>query len=520
MESKIFFEQTTLKDSENFFPKRSGINTSGQKLELSANYFSFKFNDPKRQVFYKYSVKIEPELPGDSFLQRRRLFNRVKTDLKEKLGHTIFNNTVIYSLQNYEDIIEVQTELKDSEYKLIIQMTNTIDAESNEAESLYKNFFSEMSKKINFVQLRKNFYNSKKAHFISNKLEVWPGFNSHVNSTQQGIMFNMNLTYRVIRPERAIEVMKNIPNLTDKEARHLQGTAVLTRYNGDRVHILEGIDFEKTPQSKFSLKENEISYLEYYDKKYGIKIHDKCQPLLKTKVKEQFIYLVPELCHITGLTDEMRANFNLMKELAVITKGCAAEKLEECRRLIEQFKNNQECQKSMSEWGLSISNEPLKLNAVRISSGNYIMHKTSNNSRFSFKADDTPDIDRKIQNEMYHQPELKTWAIFATNKDQQHAKTFKENMEQAFKSFNYPGNIPALFLVNSQNFRDWEYTIEKQIKPNIQNVQAVVLIIPGNRGKGALYNDLKKLLLGKYPVPNQVVLSGTIAKGKLYIYFR
>jgi len=43
-----------------------------------------------------------------------------------------------------------------------------------------------------------------------------------------------------------------------------------------------------------------------------------------------------------------------------------------------------------------------------------------------------------------------------------------------------------------------------------------VLIIPGSRGKGALYSDVKKLLLTKYPIPSQVILSGTLAKDKGY----
>lgn len=32
------------------------------------------------------------------------------------------------------------------------------------------------------------------------------------------------------------------------------------------------------------------------------------------------IYLVPELCKMTGLTDEMRGDFNMMKELATYMK--------------------------------------------------------------------------------------------------------------------------------------------------------------------------------------------------------
>lgn len=46
----------------------------------------------------------------------------------------------------------------------------------------------------------------------------------------------------------------------------------------------------------------------------------------RTKAREQraggseLVYLVPELCRMTGLTDAMRANFYLMKDLADHTR--------------------------------------------------------------------------------------------------------------------------------------------------------------------------------------------------------
>lgn len=52
------------------------------------------------------------------------------------------------------------------------------------------------------------------------------------------------------------------------------------------------------------------------------------QPLLVTRTKareqragqDEFVYLVPELCRMTGLTDEMRGNFSVMRDLAEHTR--------------------------------------------------------------------------------------------------------------------------------------------------------------------------------------------------------
>ena len=59
-----------------------------------------------------------------------------------------------------------------------------------------------------------------------------------------------------------------------------------------------------------------------------MKIHDLDQPMLTSLTKDrerragksEYVYLVPELCRLTWLTDEMRANFSLMRDLGEHTR--------------------------------------------------------------------------------------------------------------------------------------------------------------------------------------------------------
>lgn len=60
-------------------------------------------------------------------------------------------------------------------------------------------------------------------------------------------------------------------------------------------------------------------------------------------------------------------------------------------------------------------------------------------------------------------------------------------------------------------FSSWEKTIKEKINPK---VQFVVFILPGAKKQGVCYSDIKKLLISSIPVPSQVVLSSTIARGK------
>ncbi len=63
------------------------------------------------------------------------------------------------------------------------------------------------------------------------------------------------------------------------------------------------------------------TYVQYYKEKYQLEVRDKRQPLLVSKPSQRDInrgwdhdgLLVPEVCNMTGLSDEQRADFTLMK---------------------------------------------------------------------------------------------------------------------------------------------------------------------------------------------------------------
>lgn len=64
------------------------------------------------------------------------------------------------------------------------------------------------------------------------------------------------------------------------------------------------------------------------------------QPLLvhidkKKNNTEKYIYLIPELCVMTGLSDYERRNRNLMQQIDSHVKPSATERLEKCRGMVK-----------------------------------------------------------------------------------------------------------------------------------------------------------------------------------------
>jgi len=109
----------------------------------------------------------------------------------------------------------------------------------------------------------------------------------------------------------------------------LEGQVVITRFN-NKTYRVDEVVFDKTPNSTFHLrKENrDVTYAEYFRTKYGATVLNMTQPLLMSRPSrrdlnrgdDQPIYLIPELSGMTGLSDEQRANFKLMKDVGDVTK--------------------------------------------------------------------------------------------------------------------------------------------------------------------------------------------------------
>lgn len=84
---------------------------------------------------------------------------------------------------------------------------------------------------------------------------------------------------------------------------------VMTPYT-NATYRVDDVDFDTNASSEFFFKKEnrKITYVEYYKMKYGIRIKDAKQPLLvsQTKPKDkrgsqpEYVYLVPELCMLTG----------------------------------------------------------------------------------------------------------------------------------------------------------------------------------------------------------------------------
>lgn len=95
-----------------------------------------------------------------------------------------------------------------------------------------------------------------------------------------------------------------------------------------------------------------ISYQEYYQKNYEIRIHDLNQPLLKVlsktvnhsnqKEDAEYIYLIPELVSLTGLSDRQQSCKDTLKDIAPFTKLTPTKRIQDSLFIVQNLNKSQD----------------------------------------------------------------------------------------------------------------------------------------------------------------------------------
>jgi len=275
------------------------------------------------------------------------------------------------------------------------------------------------------------------------------------------------------------------------------------------LYSIHSVDFNLNAKSTFEMKDgSSVCFMEYYEKKYNKKLTNPQQPLIIHKRKKDggLIHLIPELCVLTGQSDDMRQNFQLQKDLNQLIKPRPQQRLEEAQRLLQILAENDKTKEMLKKWDIATSLDPLKVEGLKIEAGNIILGRQQ-----SFSLEITPDFDRKVQTEMLEQQEIKRIGVFYSSRDKETLRTFMDTLQKCVETFNYPMGQPKEFAIEGKSYDDWEKVMKANLNPS---VQAVILLLPGRKKNGMHYDEIKRFLLTQCPVPSQVVLVSTIQAGK------
>lgn len=204
---------------------------------------------------------------------------------------------------------------------------------------------------------------------------IYSGFITSLRQHENDVLLCVETTHKVLRLDNVLATIRTIQqgarggNAEEAIKAQLLDTIVMTAYNRKTYRIAD-IDFKTTPSCTFETKArdgtmSQISYVEYYQNRYNQTITDLKQPMLVAKPgkkdlhrgEDQLINLIPELCQLTGLTDQMRENFTLMKELSKYLHVGPQERVKEITHFMDRLSSKiSDSQvplgESLKNWGL------------------------------------------------------------------------------------------------------------------------------------------------------------------------
>ena len=79
----------------------------------------------------------------------------------------------------------------------------------------------------------------------------------------------------------------------------------------------------------------------------------KVKAAVETDV-DRSLALIPELANLTGLTDKMRNDFNVMKDVGSFTRLLPAQRQESLQKFLTNVNNSPEAKEVLKAWGLEL----------------------------------------------------------------------------------------------------------------------------------------------------------------------
>uniref|UniRef100_A0A4W3JAN3 Piwi like RNA-mediated silencing 4 n=1 Tax=Callorhinchus milii TaxID=7868 RepID=A0A4W3JAN3_CALMI len=323
------FGVNTRKGMEHVKDCKSG--SSGNPVRIITNLFAFR--SPHSWCLNQYHVTFKPDIESKR-LRMALLFSH--SDLLGKIR--AFDGAMLFLPHKLENqVTELSSVMIDGQ---VVHITINLTSEFPQDSPMCIQFFNITIKKamkmLSMYQIGRNFYDpSTPIQIPQHRLILWPGFSTSIMRYEAKILLSADVSHKVLRSETVLEFMTELYNrngdqqFCDTCMKELLGLIVLTRYN-NKTYRIDDIDWSANPTGTFKKTDGtEISYIDYYTQQYDISVTDLSQPLLVSLLKNKhldkdaaprLIHLIPEFCFLTGLSNQARSDFHVMKDLAAETQ--------------------------------------------------------------------------------------------------------------------------------------------------------------------------------------------------------
>ncbi|XP_018796089.1 PREDICTED: protein aubergine [Bactrocera latifrons] len=480
---------------------------TGTKVVVQTNYYRI-LKKPKWSI-YQYRVDFAPDV---DMVRVRRAY---LAQHKKTLGGYIFDGTMLFCTTYLEkQDLELITKNREGEIiQIKLKHVGQLDVTDAQQLQVLNLILRRAMEGLKLQLVGRNFYDPKAKHSLNAYcLELWPGYQTSIRQHEQDILLCAEIAHKVMRTDSVYKTLQECQNKQDplNSFKHeVVGTIVLTDYN-NKTYRVDDVDFESSPMSKFKTKDGDISYMEYYKKRYNIHIKDAKQPLLVSRPSErniragqsELIMLIPELSRSTGLTNAMRSNFSLMRAMSEFTRLAPDKRIGRLKAFNDRLIGTTDSTDVLKAWNMDLDKNLVEVPARVIPSCRIVF---GNNERYDCNvyADWTKELRNKSP---YKNVDIRRWCVIALKRNLTEIQNFVQMCIRAANGMRMRIAEPMY----QQILDDRNGTYSQAINTSVaSDLQILMVVMPAaNEEK---YSCIKKKCCIDRPVPSQVVTLRTIA---------
>ncbi|XP_014208216.1 piwi-like protein Siwi [Copidosoma floridanum] len=481
----------------------------GMPTTLEANYF--KLSAHPDWTLNQYRVDIAPEVEHTGV---KKGLLRVH---KNELGAYLFDGTMLYTYHNLPQPLEFNSfrEPDKQAVNIKIRLVSTVAQGDYHYLQVFNVIVRKCLEHLNLALVGRNYYDTEDGITIPRfRLKIWRGYVTSIRQHESGILLCSEISHKVMRTETILDVLmdcyrRNSRNYQKMFFDAVVGNIVITHYN-NKTYRIHDVDFKVNPQSTFKKRDGtDIQYAEYYKERYNIEVKDRKQPLLVSRSSArdiraglaEFVYLIPEFCYSTGITDEMRQNFNLMRELIAQTRISPDVRVERLMSFHKRLNSKPAIKDDLQRWNLQLDNQLVKVPArvlpiQKVIFGNRIQVDTQN-AEWDLHYKPKP---------MVASADLKEWIVFCTQELCTPTQKFLQEVVNIAAQMGFRMIRPSIKLIQNENPDTYANSISSVIANS--NPQAIVCIVSNNNQ--VRYNAIKKKLCVDRAIPSQVISSRSL----------
>uniref|UniRef100_M3YQJ1 Piwi like RNA-mediated gene silencing 3 n=1 Tax=Mustela putorius furo TaxID=9669 RepID=M3YQJ1_MUSPF len=489
--------------------RESTAGTRGRLVKLFANHF--RVTSRPQQITCKYNIDYMPDIEDR---QHKAIIGKCY----------IFDGTsLLLPHKFFSQKMELVSLLKKQVVKVTIEFTSELMPTSPDCLRYYNILFRRILKMMELEQVGRNYYNKREAmEFHNHKLVIWPGYVTSILEYETSITLCADVNHKLFRMQTAYDLISDIRDgfptkqeLQEQVSKRLVGSVVSTMYN-NKTYRVDAINWEETPRTTFKTSDGaEITFVEYYKMRYNQVVTELNQLLLISKGKwkkskqdtpREPILLVPQLCNLTGLTDELCKNYRVMRDLTLHMRLDPEKRQHEIPQLKKQVKKNKEIQRELQLWDLKFDASFLSsgriLKEVRIFQGRRVFDSHPQFADWTKETRSGPLLNVKS---------LDHWLILYPTGYYRAASSFLQSLRRVTPTMGIAMKEAKMLQV-SHSVQSYTTTLENHASSKTQMVVCVL-----SSEKKELYDSIKQYLCVSCPIPSQCVITRTLDKPQMLL---